>query len=117
LFSESLTNQVATVIPHKEPQRACNDALPWLISFSLPAKAHYYEFRMPRFATFDRRNYRTVAAHEGYAQWAATYEDTVKRDMDLWLLDQKGTESQENWPLAVKIYQDLRWQTGQAVKV
>jgi SAM-dependent methyltransferase len=43
---------------------------------------------MPRFATFDRRNYRTVAAREGYAQWAATYEDTVKRDMDLWLLDQ-----------------------------
>ena len=43
---------------------------------------------MPRFTTFDRRNYRTVAAHEGYAQWAATYEDTVKRDMDLWLLDQ-----------------------------
>jgi SAM-dependent methyltransferase len=43
---------------------------------------------MPRFSTFDRRNYRTVAAREGYAQWAATYEDTVKRDMDLWLLDQ-----------------------------
>jgi SAM-dependent methyltransferase len=43
---------------------------------------------MPRFATFDRRNYRTVAAREGYAQWAATYEDTVKRNMDLWLLAQ-----------------------------
>ncbi|HXJ58481.1 MAG TPA: class I SAM-dependent methyltransferase [Verrucomicrobiae bacterium] len=43
---------------------------------------------MPRFATFDRRNYRTVAVREGYAQWAATYEDTVKRDMDLPLLDQ-----------------------------
>ncbi|MBE9140705.1 class I SAM-dependent methyltransferase [Nodosilinea sp. LEGE 07088] len=43
---------------------------------------------MPRFSTFDRRNYRTVAAREGYAQWAATYEDTVKRDMDLWLLNQ-----------------------------
>jgi SAM-dependent methyltransferase len=43
---------------------------------------------MPRFATFDRRNYRTVAAREGYAQWAATYEDTIKPDMDLWLLEQ-----------------------------
>ncbi|HSI33923.1 MAG: class I SAM-dependent methyltransferase [Phycisphaerae bacterium] len=43
---------------------------------------------MPHFATFDRRNYRTVSAREGYAQWAATYEDTVKRDMDLWLLDE-----------------------------
>jgi hypothetical protein len=40
---------------------------------------------MPRFASFDRRNYRTVAAREGYAQWAANYEDTIKRDMDLWL--------------------------------
>src|SRR6185503_18115421 len=27
----------------------------------------------------DRRNYRTVPAREGYAQWAATYEDTIKR--------------------------------------
>ena len=43
---------------------------------------------MSRFARFDRRNYRTVAAREGYAQWAATYEDTVKCDMDLWLLDE-----------------------------
>jgi SAM-dependent methyltransferase len=43
---------------------------------------------MSRFATFDRRNYRTVAAREGYAQWAATYENTVKRDMDLWLLNE-----------------------------
>ena len=43
---------------------------------------------MPRFATFDRRHYRTVPAQAGYAQWAATYEDTVKQDMDLWLLDQ-----------------------------
>ena len=46
---------------------------------------------MPPFATFDRRNYRTLAPHEGYAQWAATYEDSVKRDMDLWLLDQIQT--------------------------
>jgi SAM-dependent methyltransferase len=43
---------------------------------------------MTRFATFDRRHYRTVPAREGYAQWATTYEDTVKRDLDLWLLDQ-----------------------------
>ncbi|MGI8605400.1 MAG: class I SAM-dependent DNA methyltransferase [Verrucomicrobiales bacterium] len=41
---------------------------------------------MPRFASFDQRNYRTVPAREGYAQWAATYEDTIKRNMDLWLL-------------------------------
>jgi predicted TPR repeat methyltransferase len=43
---------------------------------------------MPNFSTFDRRNYPIVAAREGYAQWAATYEDTVKSDIDLWLLDQ-----------------------------
>jgi SAM-dependent methyltransferase len=42
---------------------------------------------MSRFDSFDRRNYHTLPAREGYAQWAATYEDTVKRDMDLWLLE------------------------------
>ena len=41
---------------------------------------------MRHFATFDRRKYRTVPAREGYAQWAATYDNTIKRDMDLWLL-------------------------------
>src|SRR4051794_19291081 len=45
-------------------------------------------FRMSRFASFDRRNYRTLPAREGYAQWAATYEDSIKRDMDLYLLEQ-----------------------------
>jgi len=43
---------------------------------------------MPRFASFDRRNYGTVPAREGYAQWAETYEETIKHDMDVWLLEQ-----------------------------
>ena len=43
---------------------------------------------MPDFAPFDRRKYRTVPAREGYAQWAATYDDTIKRDMDWWLLNE-----------------------------
>lgn len=43
---------------------------------------------MPLFSRFDRRKYRTVTAREGYAQWAATYEDTIKREMDRWLLDE-----------------------------
>src|SRR5262249_28486091 len=43
---------------------------------------------MPRFASFDQRNYRTLTAREGYARWAETYEDTIKHDMDLWLLGQ-----------------------------
>jgi SAM-dependent methyltransferase len=42
---------------------------------------------MGSFASFDRRNYRTVSAREGYDAWAATYEATVKQGMDLWLLD------------------------------
>ena len=63
---------------------------------------------MPRFATFDRRNYRTVAAREGYAQWAATYEDTIKPDMDLWLLEQLQSV---NWS-AVKHCADLGCGTG-----
>jgi SAM-dependent methyltransferase len=43
---------------------------------------------MPRFASFDQRNYGTVPAREGYAQWAETYEETIKHDMDVWLLEQ-----------------------------
>src|SRR5262249_61142309 len=43
---------------------------------------------MPRFASFDQRNYETVPAREGYAQWAETYEETIKHDMDVWLLEQ-----------------------------
>jgi hypothetical protein len=31
---------------------------------------------MPRFASFDQRNYHTLTAREGYARWAETYEDT-----------------------------------------
>jgi len=46
---------------------------------------------MPRFGSFDQRKYRTVAAREGYSRWAATYEDTIKHDMDSWLLDQLQT--------------------------
>jgi SAM-dependent methyltransferase len=63
---------------------------------------------MPHFATFDRRNYRTVSAREGYARWAATYEDTIKRDMDLWLL---GEIQSVRWS-AVEHCADLGCGTG-----
>lgn len=42
---------------------------------------------MPSFERFDRRNYRTVGARDGYGQWAETYEKTVKSAMDTTLLD------------------------------
>ncbi|HSR96352.1 MAG TPA: class I SAM-dependent methyltransferase [Kofleriaceae bacterium] len=32
-----------------------------------------------------------MSTREGYAQWAETYEDTVKNDMDLWLLNEIKT--------------------------
>ena len=57
---------------------------------------------------FDRRNYRTVPVCEGYAQWAATYEDTIKRDMDLWLL---GEIQSVRWS-AVEHCADLGCGTG-----
>ncbi|HUG16677.1 MAG TPA: class I SAM-dependent methyltransferase, partial [Thermomicrobiales bacterium] len=38
-------------------------------------------------ARFDTRRYETLPAREGYAEWAATYEDTVLDLMDLRLLD------------------------------
>jgi len=43
---------------------------------------------MPEFSSFDKRGYRSVSARDGYAIWAATYEHTVKNDMDLWLLNE-----------------------------
>src|SRR5260370_37847782 len=46
---------------------------------------------MPAFSSFDTRRYRTLSAREGYGLWSPSYEDTVKEDMDLWLLDQVRT--------------------------
>jgi SAM-dependent methyltransferase len=46
---------------------------------------------MPSFASFDQRKYQTVPAREGYARWAATYEETIKHEMDLWLLRELQT--------------------------
>jgi SAM-dependent methyltransferase len=42
---------------------------------------------MADFAQFDRRGYRTVDVRSGYAEWVATYEETVQDAMDLALLD------------------------------
>ena len=44
-----------------------------------------------RFGSLINEIDRTVAAREGYSRWAATYEDTIKHDMDSWLLDQLQT--------------------------
>jgi SAM-dependent methyltransferase len=46
---------------------------------------------VPAFSSFDTRGYRTVSAREGYAEWARSYEDTIKEEMDLWLLDCIGS--------------------------
>jgi SAM-dependent methyltransferase len=43
---------------------------------------------MSKFSSFDQRGYRSVPARDGYALWAATYEHTVKTDLDLWLLNE-----------------------------
>jgi SAM-dependent methyltransferase len=43
---------------------------------------------MPKFSSFDQRGYPFVPVREGYARWSATYEQTVKSDMDLWLLNE-----------------------------
>jgi len=63
---------------------------------------------MPRFVSFDRRNYPSVSAREGYATWAATYEETIKSDMDLRLLEQIQTVT---WG-AIKRCADLGCGTG-----
>ena len=42
------------------------------------------------FANFDRRKYATVSARDGYAEWSATYEQSVHDEMDLRLLSRIG---------------------------
>jgi SAM-dependent methyltransferase len=39
------------------------------------------------FSNFDNRNYETLGTREGYAEWAATYEDSVYDEMDVRLLE------------------------------
>lgn len=63
---------------------------------------------MPAFSSFDTRGYPTVSAREGYALWSPSYEETVKEDMDTWLLDQVRTVA---WA-GVKRAADLGCGTG-----
>ena len=42
---------------------------------------------MPRFSDFDARAYRSVDVRTGYAEWVATYEQTVQDTMDVALLE------------------------------
>ena len=46
---------------------------------------------MPAFSSFDTRNYPTVTPREGYRVWSASYEETIKEDMDLRLLERIRT--------------------------
>jgi SAM-dependent methyltransferase len=42
---------------------------------------------VPSFSSFDTRNYPTVSPREGYRVWSLSYEETIKEDMDLRLLE------------------------------
>jgi SAM-dependent methyltransferase len=46
---------------------------------------------VPAFSSFDRRGYPMVSAREGYARWAASYEQTIKDDMDRVVLERIAT--------------------------
>jgi SAM-dependent methyltransferase len=46
---------------------------------------------MPAFSSFDRRGYPMLSARDGYAKWAASYEQTIKDDMDRVLLERIST--------------------------
>lgn len=63
---------------------------------------------MGDFSAFDTRGYRTVDVRSGYAEWVATYEDTVRDEMDLALLDRVATV---DWAAAVEVA-DLGCGTG-----
>jgi len=45
---------------------------------------------MTDFRAFDARGYRTVDVRSGYAEWVATYEQTVEDAMDIHLLEALG---------------------------
>src|SRR5262249_6607995 len=45
---------------------------------------------MTKFEGFDSRGYRTVDVRSGYAEWVATYEQTVEDAMDIHLLEALG---------------------------
>ena len=66
----------------------------------------------PRFTDFDRRGYRTVDVRTGYAEWVASYEDTVRDEMDLAVLD---TLEVPAWA-AVRRAADLGCGTGRTAK-
>jgi SAM-dependent methyltransferase len=57
---------------------------------------------------YDKRCYPIVEVREGYAEWAATYENTVLDQMDLRLLARLGTV---DWPAARAVL-DLACGTG-----
>jgi SAM-dependent methyltransferase len=42
---------------------------------------------VPCFSDFDSRGYRTVDVRSGYAEWVATYDDTVEDALDIELLE------------------------------
>jgi SAM-dependent methyltransferase len=46
---------------------------------------------VPSFSSFDARSYPTVSPREGYGVWSLTYEETIKEDMDLRLLERVRT--------------------------
>jgi SAM-dependent methyltransferase len=63
---------------------------------------------MPSFSDYDSRGYRTVDVLRGYGEWAASYEGTVKDEMDIALL--KGLTT-PRWS-AVRAAADLGCGTG-----
>lgn len=72
------------------------------------------------FSPFDARHYPVVGVREGYAEWAATYEDVVHDEMDLALLRRVRTVA---WAsvgqaadLACETGRTGRWLVGQGVR-
>ena len=63
---------------------------------------------MPPFSDFDARRYRTVDVRTGYAEWVASYEQTVQDTMDVALLERL---SSIDWG-RVRLAADLGCGTG-----
>lgn len=72
------------------------------------------------FSRFDRRNYPTVSPKSGYGEWAATYEESVPRQLDIGVLERLETvewsRSAECLDLACGTGRTGQWLRAQGVR-
>src|SRR3954464_12246390 len=69
----------------------------------LPRPVAASHVRPMEFNLFDQRGYTTVPVREGYAEWSRTYEQSVRDEMDLRLLERLDTVPWSSRPHAIAL--------------